>query len=82
MRNKRTGPISQFFNKPINLKYNVKRVYISHLSLVGIPSLLIISVRNRKGGGFLFNEKKLSVPKVICQWSLVALRKLLRNLGS
>ena len=35
-----------------NLKYNAKSVCIFHLFLVGIPSILIMSVKNRKGWGF------------------------------
>ena len=41
-----------FFKKyPQNLKYNVKRGCIFHLILVGIPSILILSVKNRGAGG-------------------------------
>ena len=37
----------KFFYKkyPQNLKYNVKRAYIFHLILVGIPSSMILSVK-------------------------------------
>ena len=53
-----------------NFKYNVKRVYIFHLILVGIPSILILSVKNT-GWVFLLNRQNpLSVTKVICRQSL------------
>ena len=55
-----------------NFKYNLKRVCIFHLILVGI---LILSVKNGDGvgggGGGLLNAKNLlSMVKVICQHSL------------
>ena len=55
-----------------NFKYNLKRVCIFHLILVGI---LILSVKNGDGvgggGGGLLNAKNLlSMAKVICQHSL------------
>ena len=41
-----------------NLKYNMKRACIFHLILVGILSILISSVKNRRAvGGFLLNWK-------------------------
>ena len=44
-----------FYKKYLqNLKYNVKRACIFHLILVGIPSSLILSVKNRGWGwGYL-----------------------------
>ena len=56
-----------------NLKYNVKRVYIFHFVLVGIPPALLLSVRNREGEGvlgLLNRQDPLSMTKVICGWSL------------
>ena len=55
-----------------NFKYNLKRVCIFHLILVGI---LILSVKKGDGvgggGGGLLNAKNLlSMAKVICQHSL------------
>ena len=34
-----------------NMKYNIKEACIFHLILVGILSILILSVKNRGGGG-------------------------------
>ena len=34
-----------------NVKYNVNRGCIFRLILVGIPSTLILSIKNREGGG-------------------------------
>ena len=67
---------------PQNFKCNVKRVCIYHLILFGIPSILVLSVKNsgvrerRAGGGgggagvFLNGQNLLSVTKVICRQSL------------
>ena len=50
-----------------NLKYNIKSGCIFHSILVGIPFVLILSVKNRGLGSFLFNgQNPLSVTKVIC----------------
>ena len=55
-----------------NLKYNVKWTCIFHLILVGILSILILSVKNRVGGRVLLNKQNLfSVTKVICRQSLI-----------
>ena len=40
-----------------NLKYNVKQACIFNLILVGIPSSLILSVKNRGGGVFYLIAK-------------------------
>ena len=53
-----------------NLKYNAKRMCIFHLFLVGIPSILILSVKNR-GWGLLNRENLLIVTKVICRQFLI-----------
>ena len=43
-------------------------MFIFHLILVGILSILILAVKNRKGGIFCCNRQNLlSVTKVICQ---------------
>ena len=57
-----------------NLKYNIKGPCMFHLILVGILSILILSVKNRgwgRGGGrggrvFVNGQNLLSVTKVIC----------------
>ena len=46
-----------------NLKYNVNREYIFHLILGGIPSTLILPIKNRGLGGFLTD--KMTVPNDI-----------------
>ena len=52
------------------MKYNVKLACNFHLILLGIPSSLILSIRNR-GWEVLRNRQNLSsMTKVICQWSL------------
>ena len=52
-----------------NLKCNnVKKVCIFHLILVGILSILPLSIKNR--GGSLNGQNLLSVTKVICRQSL------------
>ena len=49
----------------------IKRVCIFHLILVGIPSILILPIKNRGEGWSLLNRQiSLSVAKVICQHSL------------
>ena len=55
-----------------NLKWNVKRACIFHLIMLGIPSILILSVKKKgMGEGGLLNEKNLlSVIKAICWQSL------------
>ena len=63
--------LTNFYKKYLqNLKYNVKRGCIFHLMLVCFPSILILSVKNRGGGGlkgfFLNGQNLLSVTKVIC----------------
>ena len=56
-----------FYKKYLqNLQHNVKRVYIFHLILVGIPSSMILSVKKRGVGGLLNRKNLLSVTKVIC----------------
>ena len=43
---------ANFYKKYLqNFKYNVKMVCIFPLILVGIPSILILSVTNNEGGG-------------------------------
>ena len=50
-----------------NFKYNVKKVCIFELILVGIPSIFILPVKNRGvGGGLLNKQNLLSVTKVTC----------------
>ena len=53
-----------------NLKYNIKGACMFHLILVGILSILILSVKNRGWGGggrvFVNGQNLLSVTKVIC----------------
>ena len=54
-----------------NLKYNVKKLCISHLLLVGILSILQLSINNSGGVGVLLNgQNLLNVTKFICQQSL------------
>ena len=54
-----------------NLKCNVKQAYIFHLTLLGIASSLILSIKSRGSGGFLLNGQNLfSVTKVTCQQSI------------
>ena len=54
-----------------NFKYNMKKVCIFELILVGIPSIFILPVKNRGvGGGLLNKQNLLSVTKVICRQSL------------
>ena len=59
-RNKRSGGwyLTNFYKKyHQNLKYNVKKVYIFCLILIGIPFILILSVKNRWGGAFCLTGK-------------------------
>ena len=53
-----------------NLKYNIKRACMFHLILVGILSILILSVKNRGwdggGGVFVNGQNLLTVTKIIC----------------
>ena len=37
----------------------IKRVSISHLILVGIPTILVLSVKNRGGWGFFLLTEKI-----------------------
>ena len=37
-----------------NLKHNIKRACIFHSILVGMPLILVLSVRNKEGGGVGF----------------------------
>ena len=56
-----------------NLKYSTEEACIFHLILVGILSILILSIKNR-GIGFFFllkGQNLLSVTKVICLQSLI-----------
>ena len=71
--------LTNFYKKYLqNLKYIVKKVFIFHLILVGILSILPLSIKNRGGwgrgrqvGGFSFNwQNPLSMTKVICWQSL------------
>ena len=66
---KRTGIcILQLFTYVLaqNLNYNVRQGCIFHLVLAGIPSSLILSVKNKRCRGFLLNRKNL-LSKVICR---------------
>ena len=57
--------------KSQNLKHNVKQAYIFNLILFGIPSSLILSVKNRAIKSFLLKDQNLiSMMKVICWGSL------------
>ena len=65
--------LTNFYKNQLqNLKYNVKKVCTYHLILVGILSILMLTVKNSTGGGFFWlNEQNLlSVAKVICRQSL------------
>ena len=55
------------------MKYNLKGTCIFNLILVGTPSSVTLSVKNRGGGGrdLLNGQNLLSVTKGICQWSLM-----------
>ena len=55
-----------------NLKYNIKRGCIFRTILVGIPFLLVLSIKNRGWGFFLLNKQNLlGATKVICRQSLI-----------
>ena len=70
-RTKRTGSCIFTEISSQNLKYNVKQAYIFNLIFVGIPSSLILSVKNRGIRGFLLNYQNLiSMMKVFCWGSL------------
>ena len=62
--------VTSFYNMHVqNLKYNIKGACMFHLILVGILSILILSVKNRGGRGgsvFVNGQNLLSVMKVIC----------------
>ena len=62
--------LKNVYNKYLqNLKY--KRAYIFCLNLVDIPSILILSVKNRRCEGVLLNgQNPLDVATVICWQSL------------
>ena len=65
--------LTNFYKRYLqNLKYIVKKVCIFHLILVGILSILPLSVKNRgRGGGDSLNwQNPLSMTKVICWQSL------------
>ena len=58
-----------------SLKYNVKGIYIFHLILVGILSILVLPVKSSEGEGeleggygaiFAHRKKMLSVMRVRC----------------
>ena len=57
----------------------IKRGCIFHSNLVGIPFILILSVKNRGERGLLNGQNPLSVTKVICRQSL-NVRKVTRFL--
>ena len=48
-----------------NLKYNVEQMCIFHLILLGIPSNLILSIKNGVWG-LLNGQNPLSMAEVIC----------------
>ena len=62
--------VTSFYNMYVqNLKYNIKGACMFHLILVGILSILILSVKNSgEAGGSVFvnGQNLLSVTKVIC----------------
>ena len=61
--------LTNFYKKYLqNFKCSVKRVRIFHLIMLGIPSILILSVKKKgMGEGGLLNEQNLlSVTKAIC----------------
>ena len=62
--------LTSFYKNVQNLKYNIKGACMFHLILVGILSILILSVKNRGWGGggrvFVNGQNLLSVTKVIC----------------
>ena len=70
-RNKRSDGFSYKFSHavPSKLEVNKKRWCIFHLILVGIPSILILSI----GGWGFIGQNLLSVTKAICRQSLKSL---------
>ena len=70
-RNKRSDGFSYKFSHAVlsKLEVNKKRWCIFHLILVGIPSILILSI----GGWGFIGQNLLSVTKVICRQSLKSL---------
>ena len=80
-RSKRSGNciFTKFYKKYYqNLKYNVKTSCIFHLVLVGILSILILSVKNRGSGweeGLPNGQNLLSVTKVHYSTKPKALKK-------
>ena len=63
--------VTSFYNMYVqNLKYNIKGACMFHLILVGILSILILSVKNRGrvGGGSVFvnGQNLLNVTKFFC----------------
>ena len=52
------------------MKYNVRLACNFHLILLGIPSILILSVRNKRWEVLRSRQNIFSMTKVICQWSL------------
>ena len=49
-----------------------QKTRIFHLILLGIPSSLVLFIKNRGmgGGGLLNGQNLLSMTKIICGWSL------------
>ena len=62
--------ILQMFIRGTFKTWIIKRGCIFHSILVGIPFILILSVKNRGRGGLLNGQNPLSVTKVICRQSL------------
>ena len=74
------------------MKFNVKKIYIFYLILIGILSILILSVKNwgggggggggrgggEEGGGLLNGQILLSMTKVICRQSLTIKKFILQ----
>ena len=61
--------LTDFYKKyPQDLKYNIKKGMYFHLILVGILSILLLSVKNM--GELLVGQNPLSVAKIICRKSL------------
>ena len=70
-RNISGGCVLQTFTRS-TFKLQCKKDVYFYLILVGIPSILILSVINRWVGFFLLNRQNLlNVTKGICQWSLI-----------
>ena len=69
-----TNKGSNFYKMYVqNLKYNIKGACIFHLILVGILSILILSIKNRRLGKrcLLNGQNPFSMTKVICRQSLI-----------